>query len=122
MHLTRKKLLLQAMLWAIGVGAKRTLPAAAALNWVIKDGLGRLGKLIYAASRGQTFDSNLKVSHPYSHNMRENAHQSSSSVAIFLEAELEELRAKVPTTVTLSRVARLIIGVTHFFETQMNTR
>ena len=39
MHLTWKKLLLQAMLWAIGVGAKGTLPAAAALNWVIKDGL-----------------------------------------------------------------------------------
>lgn len=52
---------LQAMLWAIGVGAKRRLPAAAALNWVLKDGLGRLGKLLFAASLGRTFDSNLKV-------------------------------------------------------------
>lgn len=52
---------LQAMLWAIGVGAKRRLPAAAALNWVMKDGLGRLGKLLFAASLGRTFDSNLKV-------------------------------------------------------------
>ncbi|KAG0629683.1 hypothetical protein M758_1G122000 [Ceratodon purpureus] len=50
----------QAMLWAIGVGAKRRLPAAAVLNWVMKDGLGRLGKLIYTASLGRTFDSNLK--------------------------------------------------------------
>jgi glutamate N-acetyltransferase/amino-acid N-acetyltransferase len=51
------------MLWAIGVGAKRRLPAAAAVNWVMKDGLGRLGKLIYAAGLGRTFDSNLKVGH-----------------------------------------------------------
>jgi hypothetical protein len=54
---------LQAMLWAIGVGAKRRLPAAAVLNWVMKDGLGRLGKLLYTASLGRTFDSNLKVRH-----------------------------------------------------------
>lgn len=52
---------LQAMLWAIGVGAKRRLPAAAVLNWVMKDGLGRLGKLLYTVSLGRTFDSNLKV-------------------------------------------------------------
>lgn len=49
------------MLRAIGVGAKRALPSAAALNWVLKDGLGRLGKLTYTASLGRTFDSDLKV-------------------------------------------------------------
>lgn len=27
-------------------GATRVLPTAAALNWVLKDGLGRLGKLM----------------------------------------------------------------------------
>ncbi|KAJ7523319.1 hypothetical protein O6H91_18G046500 [Diphasiastrum complanatum] len=50
----------QAMLRAIGVGAQRALPSAAALNWVLKDGLGRFGKLVYAASLGQTFDSDIK--------------------------------------------------------------
>ncbi|XP_024392220.1 protein root UVB sensitive 4 isoform X1 [Physcomitrium patens] len=50
----------QAMLWAVGVGAKRRLPAAAALNWVMKDGVGRLGKLLFTANFGRTFDSDLK--------------------------------------------------------------
>lgn len=36
----------QQMLYAIGLGASRVLPTAAALNWVLKDGLGRLGKLM----------------------------------------------------------------------------
>lgn len=35
----------QQMLFAVGLGAKRALPTAAALNWVLKDGLGRLGEL-----------------------------------------------------------------------------
>eukprot|EP00850_Spirogloea_muscicola_P007998 SM000041S15557 [mRNA] locus=s41:708479:712109:- [translate_table: standard] len=50
----------QAMLQAIGVGGWRSLPTAAALNWVLKDGLGRLGKLSFTASFGHTFDSDLK--------------------------------------------------------------
>ncbi|BBN17116.1 hypothetical protein MPTK1_7g12120 [Marchantia polymorpha subsp. ruderalis] len=50
----------QAMLQAIGIGARRALPAAAGLNWVLKDGLGRLGRLAYSGSLGSTFDSNLK--------------------------------------------------------------
>ena len=43
-------------------GAHRTLPAAAALNWVLKDGLGRLGKLTVSTVYGRTFDSDLKRS------------------------------------------------------------
>ena len=35
----------QQMLQAVGLGATRRLAAAAGINWVLKDGLGRLGKL-----------------------------------------------------------------------------
>ena len=38
------------------------MPAAAALNWVLKDGLGRLGKLTVSTRFGRTFDSDLKRS------------------------------------------------------------
>ena len=38
------------------------MPAAAALNWVLKDGLGRLGKLTVSTKFGRTFDSDLKRS------------------------------------------------------------
>ena len=53
--------LMQALLAAVGVGAQSQLPAAATINWLLKDGLGRLGRLSVAARFGQSFDSDLKV-------------------------------------------------------------
>ena len=50
----------QQMLAAIGLGATKSIPAAAALNWVLKDGLGRLGKLSVATNFGRSFDSDVK--------------------------------------------------------------
>lgn len=50
----------QAMFRAIGIGYSRALPSAAALNWVLKDGLGRLSRCIYTASLASAFDTNLK--------------------------------------------------------------
>ncbi|XP_061367025.1 protein root UVB sensitive 4 [Gastrolobium bilobum] len=50
----------QAMFTAIGVGYSHSLPSAAALNWVLKDGLGRLSRCIYTASLASAFDTNLK--------------------------------------------------------------
>ena len=49
------------MFRAIGIGSSRALSSAAALNWVLKDGLGRLSRCIYTASLGSAFDINLKV-------------------------------------------------------------
>ncbi|PON54070.1 Root UVB sensitive family [Parasponia andersonii] len=50
----------QAMFRAIGIGYSHSLPSAAALNWVLKDGLGRLSRCIYTASMASAFDTNLK--------------------------------------------------------------
>ncbi|XVF59527.1 hypothetical protein PTKIN_Ptkin07bG0283200 [Pterospermum kingtungense] len=50
----------QAMFRAIGIGYFRSLPSAAAVNWVLKDGLGRLCRCIYTASLASSFDTNLK--------------------------------------------------------------
>ncbi|KAL6325428.1 hypothetical protein AAG906_023273 [Vitis piasezkii] len=50
----------QSMFRAIGIGYSRSLPSAAALNWVLKDGLGRLCRCIYTASLASAFDTNLK--------------------------------------------------------------
>ncbi|KAJ2596725.1 hypothetical protein H4R99_004810 [Coemansia sp. RSA 1722] len=49
----------QAMLYAMGLGAG-ALPLSAALNWVIKDGVGQLGGVFYATVMGQKFDSDPK--------------------------------------------------------------
>jgi hypothetical protein len=51
----------QSLLLAVGVSARRSLPAAAGINWVLKDGLGRLGRLTVATRFGESFDSDLKV-------------------------------------------------------------
>ncbi|WOG93143.1 hypothetical protein DCAR_0312424 [Daucus carota subsp. sativus] len=50
----------QAMFRAIGIGYAHSLPSAAALNWVLKDGLGRLSRCIYTACLASAFDTNLK--------------------------------------------------------------
>lgn len=50
----------QSLLLAVGVGARNTLPAAAGINWVLKDGLGRLGRLTVATKFGESFDADLK--------------------------------------------------------------
>eukprot|EP00890_Picochlorum_soloecismus_P000536 jgi/Picsp_1/1483/NSC_04961-R1_protein len=50
----------QSLLLAIGIGAKKSLPSAAAINWVLKDGLGRLGRLTVATKFGESFDADLK--------------------------------------------------------------
>lgn len=50
----------QSLLYALGVGAKRTIAASAAINWMIKDGLGRLARMGVATSFG-TFDSEIKA-------------------------------------------------------------
>lgn len=50
----------QSLLQALGVGAAAALPAAAATNWVLKDGLGQLGGMLYAALLGHRFDSDPK--------------------------------------------------------------
>ncbi|KAF9116473.1 hypothetical protein BGW39_002722 [Mortierella sp. 14UC] len=49
----------QSLLFAMGLGAG-SIPMAAALNWIIKDGLGQLGGVIYASFVSDKFDSEPK--------------------------------------------------------------
>ena len=49
----------QALLYAIGLGAG-SIPIAAALNWVLKDGLGQVGGVLFAALINNRFDSDPK--------------------------------------------------------------
>ncbi|RUO96724.1 vitamin B6 photo-protection and homoeostasis-domain-containing protein [Jimgerdemannia flammicorona] len=49
----------QSLLFAIGLGAG-SIPLAASLNWIIKDGLGQLGGVVYASSVSDHFDSEPK--------------------------------------------------------------
>ncbi|CAG8538924.1 8063_t:CDS:2 [Diversispora eburnea] len=66
----------QSLLFAMGLGNK-SIPMAAALNWIIKDGLGQFGGVIYAAFINNRFDSEPK------------RHRFQSIVAMQLAALLE---------------------------------
>lgn len=50
----------QSLLTAIGVGAPTAIAGAAAVNWVLKDGLGQLGGVLFAAGVHTRFDSDPK--------------------------------------------------------------
>jgi hypothetical protein len=50
---------MQSMLYAIGVGSG-SIPLAATLNWIIKDGLGQLGGVIFASVVSNRFDGDPK--------------------------------------------------------------
>ncbi|GJD08392.1 Protein root UVB sensitive 6 [Galdieria sulphuraria] len=49
----------QALLLALGIKAGR-IGRAAATSWVLKDGLGRLGKMVWASQMGRDFDADPK--------------------------------------------------------------
>lgn len=51
---------MHALLLAVGVGSGAAAPLAAAANWVLKDGLGQLGGVAFAAFVNTRFDADPK--------------------------------------------------------------
>jgi hypothetical protein len=51
----------QALLQALGLGAGTALGLAASTNWIIKDGFGLLGGVLFAGVMGSRFDASPKV-------------------------------------------------------------
>ncbi|XP_062177546.1 protein root UVB sensitive 6 [Alnus glutinosa] len=49
----------QTLLSSVGVSKNRVAPGAVAINWILKDGAGRVGKMIFAR-QGKKFDYDLK--------------------------------------------------------------
>ena len=50
----------QSLLLGLGLKSRHTLPLAAALNWVLKDCLGKLVRMLWASKMGRKFDSDAK--------------------------------------------------------------
>ena len=48
---------MQSLLIAVGIGASTAIPMAAALNWILKDGLGQLGGMLCASFINSKFDA-----------------------------------------------------------------
>ena len=51
---------MQSLLFAVGLGQPLAVPAAAAIQWVMKDGLGQLGGMLFASYVNARFDSDAK--------------------------------------------------------------
>lgn len=49
----------KALLLALGIKSRR-LGAAAAMSWVLKDALGKCGRILWASKMGRRFDSDAK--------------------------------------------------------------
>ncbi|PON82156.1 Root UVB sensitive family [Trema orientale] len=49
----------QTLLGSVGVSRNRATPGAVAINWILKDGAGRVGKMLFAR-QGKKFDYDLK--------------------------------------------------------------
>ncbi|KAF5733142.1 hypothetical protein HS088_TW17G00679 [Tripterygium wilfordii] len=49
----------QTLLSSVGVSKNRSTSAAVAINWILKDGAGRVGKMLFAR-QGKKFDNDLK--------------------------------------------------------------
>lgn len=50
----------QSLLLAVGVGSAASVPLAATMNWILKDGLGQLGGIIFAGLVSNRFDAHPK--------------------------------------------------------------
>ena len=55
----------QSLLYALGIGASAALPASAAINWMMKEGLGKLARMTVATTLAQDFDSQVKACPPH---------------------------------------------------------
>jgi hypothetical protein len=50
-----------ALMEGVGVGSESATPLAAAMTWVLRDGAGMLGGLVFASWRGTSFDKDVKI-------------------------------------------------------------
>lgn len=54
----------QSLLYSLGIGASKTLAASAAVNWMLKEGLGKAARMGVSTSFAQNMDSDIKVLFP----------------------------------------------------------
>ena len=52
-----------AVLGGLGVGDSAASPLAATITWILKDGAGMLGRIVFAAYTGSGLDHDCKVRH-----------------------------------------------------------
>ena len=70
----------QSLLYSLGIGASKTLAASAAVNWMLKEGLGKAARMGVSTSFAQNLDSDIKVC-PYQSANLQSMHREQTSVS-----------------------------------------
>ncbi|XP_022912643.1 RUS family member 1 [Onthophagus taurus] len=104
----------QAILKGVGVGNAEATPLAAAITWVIKDGTGMLGRIIFAWWKGNSLDADCKKWRLFADFLNDIAMLCELSVPYFSEFSMQFLCA----TTTMKAVVGVAGGATRASITQ----
>ncbi len=61
----------RSLLGALGISSRRTGEASAAINWVVKDGVGKLSRLLFARWCALVSNPDTEQSHTVTHILRQ---------------------------------------------------
>nr|XP_034839657.1 RUS1 family protein C16orf58 homolog [Maniola hyperantus] len=93
----------QAVLQGVGVGDQMATPLAATVTWVLKDGCGHLGRIIFAYSHGSNLDAYSKKWRMYADVLND--------VAMCIEIALPIFPVDVAYALCISTILKSIVGV-----------
>ncbi|XP_045784686.1 RUS family member 1 isoform X2 [Maniola jurtina] len=93
----------QAVLKGVGVGDTTATPLAATITWVLKDGCGHLGRILFAYSHGSYLDSYCKKWRLYADVLND--------LAMCIEISLPVFHNYTTNALCISTVMKSIVGV-----------
>ncbi|XP_050360484.1 RUS family member 1-like isoform X1 [Nymphalis io] len=93
----------QEVLRGVGVGNKHATPLAATVTWVLKDGCGHLGKILFAYSHGTYLDAYSKKWRLYADTLND--------AAMCIEIALPLFRNYITFALCVSTVMKAVVGV-----------
>ncbi|KAJ9584686.1 hypothetical protein L9F63_020968, partial [Diploptera punctata] len=93
----------QAIMKGVGVGDTAATPLAAAITWILKDGTGMLGRIVFAWFEGTSLDGNCKKWRLFADALND--------VAMFLELLLPTFVEYSTSILCVSTAMKAIVGV-----------
>lgn len=93
----------QEVLRGVGVGDTTVTPLAATITWVLKDGCGHLGKILFAYSHGTYLDAYSKKWRLYADTLND--------AAMCIEIALPMFKSYITFALCVSTVMKAIVGV-----------
>lgn len=93
----------QAIMKGVGVGDNTSTPLAAAITWILKDGAGNIGRIIFAWSKGTSLDADCKKWRLFADIIND--------IAMFLELLLPFFMGYSTALLCVANIFKSIVGV-----------